>query len=153
MFVRRSEVSLCCSNQRESLVTGANAMSSERDGNCPGSSLLRVNWLCLGRICSPERAGFHRLAGERVGSSDILRGPLRRSYNAAILLRQLFAATLRSCSVRLICTSFSASENVVDETSGPPCGPVPNAGGVPGGGSVVCATTRVAAAPTIPADA
>src|ERR1041384_1507252 len=48
--------------------------------------------------------------------------------------RQLSAATLRSFAVSSNCTSFSASANVVVETSGPTWGAVPNAGGAPGVG-------------------
>ena len=45
------------------------------------------------------------------------------------------AAWARSAAVYSTCTSFSASAMVAGVTSGPTAGPVPNAGGVPGGGS------------------
>ena len=87
-------------------------------------------------------------------SADASANLLRADPDEAIrVLRQLRAATSRSLSVSSICTSFSASVNVVVETSGPTCGPVPNAGGVPGAGSVVCAAAPTAAAPNRPADA
>src|SRR5580704_10893799 len=49
--------------------------------------------------------------------------------------RQVLAARSRSGLLIVNCTSFSASANVVVETSGPAGGDVPNAGGAPGGGS------------------
>src|SRR6266705_3244387 len=53
----------------------------------------------------------------------------------ARLRRQVLAAMLRSAGLSSICTSFSASAKVSVETAGPTSGPVPNAGGAPGGGS------------------
>src|SRR5439155_5158287 len=82
-------------------------------------------------VC-PGRIGSQRDQGATEASIVTLRGPVRRSYSAAILLRQLFAATARSLSLNSICTNFSASANVAGATSGPTAGPVPNAGGAPG---------------------
>src|SRR5215831_21406758 len=65
-----------------------------------------------------------------------------------MLLRQLVAACSRSLSPNSTWTSFSASWKVLEETSGPTCGPVPNAGGVPGGGSVCARTREAVAAPS-----
>src|ERR1700733_16298751 len=49
--------------------------------------------------------------------------------------------------------SFSASAKVAGDTSGPTAGEVPNAGGVPGGGSAgFCALLGQAAAPSKPRD-
>src|SRR5215831_6281879 len=50
-------------------------------------------------------------------------------------LRQLPAACVRSAVVNSTWTSFSASAKVAAPTSGPTGCAVPNAGGVPGGGS------------------
>ena len=47
-------------------------------------------------------------------------------------LRQLPTAIVRSASVIVTCASFSASANVVADTSGPTAGAVLNAGGAPG---------------------
>src|ERR1700722_11232566 len=52
-----------------------------------------------------------------------------------MVLRQLPAATSRSSAAISNCTNFSASTNVVADTCGPTAGPVPNAGGAPGGRS------------------
>src|SRR5215831_6986962 len=65
-----------------------------------------------------------------------LRGPVRRSYTAAKVLRQLSAARVLSPAVNSNCTSFSASAKVLVETSGPNAGPAPKAGGAPAGGAV-----------------
>src|SRR5215472_17917450 len=54
-------------------------------------------------------------------------------------LRQLPAASARSAGVNSTRISFSASAKVADDTIGPTGGAVPNAGGVPGAGSGVCA--------------
>ncbi len=63
------------------------------------------------------------------------------------------ARTACSPSLNWTCTSFSASANVWDETSGPTAGVVPNAGGAPGGKSVVaCAVQRLDAATNKPRD-
>src|ERR1700693_170332 len=71
-----------------------------------------------------------------------------------MVLRQLPAATERSAAVISNCTNFSASANVVVDTSGPTAGPVPNAGGAPGGKSEwLCpCPCNTAAAPSIPRD-
>src|SRR5262249_28718163 len=79
--------------------------------------------------------GFHRSAGASCGPSGTLRGPVRRSQSAAMLLRQFCAACARSRSFSSTCTSFSAAANTAGLTSGPTGGAVPKAGGVPGDGS------------------
>ena len=95
--------------------------------------------------------------GQASPSSSTLRGPVRRSYSAAMFGGQLAAATAISLSVIVICTSFSASLTVAGEISGPTSGPVPNAGGAPGvvccWGSGACAEALCAtAAPIKPVD-
>src|SRR6267142_4296661 len=69
-----------------------------------------------------------------------------------MVLRQLPAAAARSVSVHSTCTSFAASANVVDDTSGPTTGPVPKAGGAPGGRSAGfwARLRNAAAAPSTP---
>jgi hypothetical protein len=52
-----------------------------------------------------------------------------------MVVRQLLAAISRSPGVSGNCISFSASANVVVETSGPTAGAVPNAPGEAGGSS------------------
>src|SRR5215471_6487150 len=77
-----------------------------------------------------------------------------------MVTRQLSAAILISGGFSSVITSFSASTNVVGETSGPTAGAVPNAGGAPAGGSpgvgaslVFCVLLQDAkAAPTRPRD-
>src|SRR5512140_1532907 len=69
--------------------------------------------------------------------------------------RQLAAACARSAVVYRTCTSFSASAIVVGVISGPTAGPVPKAGGVPGGadggGAGACAeAARARLAPARP---
>src|SRR5947209_19215124 len=68
--------------------------------------------------------------------------------------RQLLAPMPRSASVNCTCMSFSASAKVEGETSGPTSGPVPKAGGSPGGRllAVWAWLRRVAAAPRSPND-
>ena len=136
MRVRRSEVSFRVSIHRESLVTGANAMSSSFEGSGPGSPALRANRSRAGPGVWPGRMGFQTVAGASSGSRAIFRGPVRRSSTPAIEVRQLFAAIVRCASVNCTCTSFSASANVAGDTSGPAAGAVLNAGGAPG--VVVC---------------
>ena len=65
----------------------------------------------------------------------------------------------------MICTSFSASENVAGDTGGPVTGPVPNVGGAPGveggvqgagtclGLGGVCALLQAVAPASIPSGA
>src|SRR5439155_25056364 len=81
---------------------------------------------------SPATSGVQRVAGDSVGSSAIVRGPVRRSNSAASEVRQLFAAISRCAGVIVTCISFSASANVAGVTSGPTGGAVLNAGGAPG---------------------
>jgi hypothetical protein len=94
------------------------------------------------------------VAGARFDSSASFLGPVRRSYNDAIVRRQLPAACARSGGVNSNRTSFSACANVSSETSGPTEGLVPNAEGAPGGSSLgFCAQPRfMATAPNIPSD-
>src|SRR5579872_7548686 len=102
MFVRRVDVSLRVSIQRESWVTGAYAMSASFVGSGPGSTALRTKWSRVGCRGSPASVGplaaeteiddgCQRVAGASVGSSAIFFGPVRRSSNAAIEVRQLLA--------------------------------------------------------------
>src|SRR5581483_10573447 len=132
MFVSRVDDSFRDSIHRESFVTGANAMSASFAGSGPGSVLLRTKRSRVGPAGVGPRFGFHCVAGATVGSSAILRGPVRRSSSAAIDVRQLDAAMRRSASAICTCTSFSASPNVTGDTSGPTGGAVLNAGGAPG---------------------
>src|ERR1700676_26515 len=67
-----------------------------------------------------------------------------------MVLRQLPAATSRSSAAISNCTNFSASANVVADTSGPTAGPVPNAGGAPGGRSAEFCPAEVCPAPREP---
>ena len=67
--------------------------------------------------------------------AENLRGPVRRSYSGAMVLRQLPAAISRSAALSSNWASFSASAKVEGETGGPTSGAVPKAGGVPGGGA------------------
>src|SRR4051812_2151354 len=110
-------------------------MSSSLVGSLPAGAVPRTKRLPAGPTVSPGRAGFHWLAGATVGSSATLRGPVRRSYSGASDTRQLAAAWARSAAVYVTCASFSASAMVVGEIAGPTTGPVPNAGGCPGGGA------------------
>src|ERR1700760_3332891 len=137
MLVSCSEVSLRVSIQRDSRVTGANAMSSSLVGTGPGSTLLRTNTLRSGPAGFPGSAASQWDQGANSGSSATLRGPTRRSYSGAIALRQLATASLRSASLNSTWTSFSASANVSGDTSGPTAGAVAKAGGAPGGNSAV----------------
>src|SRR5512140_856791 len=131
-------------------------MSSSLAGSLPAAALLRTKRLRAGPTASPGRAGFHWLAGATVGSSATLRGPVRRSYSGASDTRQLVAAWVRWAAVYVTWVSFSASAMVVAEISGPTTGPVPKAGGDPGGGAGGAAfpasagATRVAATPIRP---
>src|SRR5512138_3450088 len=113
-------------------------MSASFDGS--GTSVVdeRTNRSAAVGRSSLEASGIHRVAGGSVSSSASLRGPVRRSINAAIDVRQLFVAISRCAGVIVTCISFSASANVVGETSGPTGGAVLKAGGAPGvsGGGV-----------------
>lgn len=124
-------------------------MSSSLDGSGPGSALLRTNLSCDGPVGCPPMSAFHTVAGASVASSASLRGPVRRSINAAMDVRQLFAAIARWASVISNCTSFSASAKVAGETSGPTGGAVLKAGGAPGVADCcvagVCSSPRHAA--------
>src|SRR5580704_8894573 len=111
-------------------------MSSSFVGKGPGSDLLRMKRSYCGSVFWPGRIGSQREAGASVASSASLRGPVRRSYKPAIVLRQLAAAITRSVLLIGASTSFSASAKVETVTSGPTAGPVPNADGDPGGRSV-----------------
>ena len=131
-MVNRSELSAFCSIQRESLVTGENAISVSLDGNASLSPWLRTNRSRSGWLLPPMRAGRHSVAGETDGSSATLRGPVRRSSSGAIDVRQLAVAISRWSGLIVTCASFSASAKVAGETGGPDSGPVPKVGGAPG---------------------
>src|SRR5215470_15485702 len=134
MLVRRVDVSFFVSIQRDSFVTGANAMSSSEDGSGAESGVgdERTNRSRVGPIFSLGRAGFHFVPGATLASIGTLRGPVRRSRRNAIEVRQLDAAISRCASVSVTCASFSASVNVPGDTAGPTAGAVPNVGGAPG---------------------
>src|ERR1041385_4262217 len=132
MLVSRSEVSLRVWIQRESCVTGANAMSASLADSGTFVAALRTKRDLAGPDVCATADGLHTVAGERVSSSATLRGPVRRSRSAARVRRQLSAAIWRSDGVIVTCISFSASAKVAGVTSGPTCGAVPNAGGAPG---------------------
>src|SRR6266508_1198066 len=161
MRVRRSEVKARVSIQRESVETGANAMSSSRLGRAFTAAALRTKRSAAGPVATPGIIGSHRVAGARVGSRATFLGPVRRSIVEASDLRQLPAACARSAGVISTRTSLSASANVATLTSGPTGGAVPNAGGVPAtgvtcgaGGATWASAARLAAAtPTAPAAA
>src|SRR6202042_1145637 len=116
-------------------------------GIAPASSLLRTNKSRAGPAFSPGNTGFQFEYGATDSSIFNLRGPTRRSYSAAIVTRQLSTASARSSVFSVTCTSFSASPNVVVETSGPTAGPVPYAGGAPAGASVGCCCAPSTTAP------
>src|SRR5262252_470817 len=132
MLVSRVDVSFFVSIQRDSLVTGANAMSSSDDGTGSDCEDERTNRSRAGPIFSLGSAGFHFVPGATLGSIGTLRGPARRSSKKAIDVRQLEAAISRCASVSVICASFSASAKVAAATAGPTAGAVPNVGGAPG---------------------
>ena len=85
--------------QRDSWLTGANAMSSSLAGSLFAAALLRTNRSRAGPTVSPGSAGFQWVAGATVASSATLRGPVRRSHSEAIETCQLAAAWVRSASV------------------------------------------------------
>src|SRR5215831_21338143 len=88
MYVRCSEVSLPCSIQRESLVTGAKAMSASFEGRGPGSELVRTKRSHDAAGRSSGSTESYREKGASVGSRATLRGPVRRSMRAAMFTRQ-----------------------------------------------------------------
>ena len=116
---------------------------------------LRHRSKCNVLVARGQRAGIDRAADESDRARDLVFWPgstgsqrecgRERSFQrefarsgaplveAAIVLRQLPAATARSAAVISNCTSFSASAKVVADTSGPTGGPAPKAGGAPGG--------------------
>src|SRR6266508_1652084 len=162
MRVRRSEVKDRVSIHRESVETGANAMSSSRLGRVSTAAALRTKRSAAGPAGTPGIIGSHRVAGASEGSRATFLGPVRRSIVEASDFRQLPAACARSAGVISDRTSLSASANVAALTSGPTGGAVPNAGGVPatgvtcgaGGATWASAAVRLAAAtPTTPAAA
>src|SRR5262249_52692937 len=135
-------------------------MSSSREGSGSGSLFDRMKRSFAGPLERPGKTGFHWEYGARVDSSATWRGPLRRSYKAAMVCRQLAAAIERSAVLNSTWASLSASANVVVETCGPTPGPVPKAGGIPAGGadgSCVGACVRSSSnpivAPSNPTDA
>jgi hypothetical protein len=110
-----------------------------------------MNLSRAGPAVIPARTGFHCVAGASAGSNGTFRGPVRRSSIAAIDRRHVAAAIVRSASVIVTCTNFSASANVAGETAGPTSGAVPNVGGAPGvedvdGTDDFCSSPRQAAA-------
>src|SRR5579864_92937 len=123
-------------------------MSASFAGREELPALLRTNRSFGAATLTPGSMGSHLAAGASVDSSGNFRGPVRRSYTDASVLRQVEAAIARSESLSGNWTSFSASANVATETSGPNSGPAPNAGGAPGGNvDKFCARMREAAAP------
>src|SRR5919107_279592 len=138
MFVSRSEVSCRDSIHLDSRVTGANAMSSSDEGSGPPSSFERTNLSVNDGNVTDGSDGFHSVAGASVASIATLRGPVRRSRYGAIDSRQESAACWRSAGVIVTCINFSASAKVAGVTTGPAPLPVPNVGGAPAGGAVVC---------------
>src|SRR6266702_968170 len=154
MCVSRSEVSSRCSIQRESLVTGAKAMSASFEGSGPGSELVRTKRSRSAAGCWPGSTGSYRENGASGGERETLRGPVRRSIRAAMFTRQEAAACVRSAGRSSTRASFSASAKVSGETSGPTAGPVPKAEGAPGGScDGACASAlRETAAPRSPSD-
>src|SRR6185503_12436056 len=132
MLVRRSDVSVRVSIQRESCTTGANAMSSSFAGKGAPSAFDRTKRSRCGERARPGSIGFHTDAGASVSPSATARGPVRRSRYGASERRQVSAACWRSAGVSVTCISFSASANVAVVTSGPAPVPVPKVGGAPG---------------------
>jgi hypothetical protein len=128
-------VSFFASIQRDSRVTAANAISVSLDGSGPGSPGVRTKRPCPVPEWSSARSGIQRDAGATSASRATFRGPVRRSYSAAIDARQLFAAISRCSRLSSTWTSFSASAKVEGETSGPASGAAPKVGGAPGGGA------------------
>ncbi len=137
MLVSRSDVIARRSIQRDSCVTGANAIASSDDGSGTLSAWLRTKASLAGPAGTPGSIGFHSSAGTSPAVSTALRGPIRRSTSGAIDVRQLPAAISRSADRIDTCISFSASANVEAVTSGPVPAEVLNAAGAPGvaGGS------------------
>src|SRR5579864_2808060 len=154
MFVSRVAVSCRFSIHRDSCATVAKAMSSSFAGRELGAALLLTKRSCRTTDVTPGIIGFHVVAGASPSCNCSLRGPVRRSYTAASVLRQLDAASDRSASLIGNCTSFSASANVVVETSGPNAGPAPKAGGAPAGKVLRFWACRrdAAAVPNMPSD-
>src|SRR6516225_1536853 len=154
MFVSCSELSWRCSIQRESLVTGAKAMLPSFEGSGAGSELVRTKRSRSAAECWPGSTESYRENGASVGSSERLRGPVRRSMRAAMFTRQESAASLRSTGLSSTRASFSASAKVAGETSGPTAGPVPKAEGAPGGScdGTWASALRETAAPKSPSD-
>ena len=157
MFVRRSDERAFPSIQRDSCVTGANAISASLDGRGLESLLLRTNWSRVGPGRAAASTGFQRVAGAICESSGTFRGPVRRSSCGAIDRRQLAAAISRSAALIVTCASFSASAKVEDDTAGPAPGAVPNAGGAPGvvgsvdtSGVACCLPRQATDAPRMP---
>src|SRR6478672_11979737 len=105
-------------------------MSASFDGSATASAVARTKRSAFG-VGSPATSGVQCVAGESVGSSVIVRGPVRRSNSAASDVRQLFAIMSRCAGVIVTCISFSASANVAGVTAGPTGGAVLNAGGAP----------------------
>src|SRR5581483_3730738 len=113
-------------------------MASSDDGSGAPSAFDRTNRSRDGNTASPGSIGFQSVAGASVASIATFRGPVRRSRYGASDWRHESAACWRSAGVIVTCTSFSASANVADVTTGPEPVPVPNVGGAPATGGVDC---------------
>src|SRR6185503_1238888 len=125
-------------------------MSASSWGSGLAGLLLAWNRSILAPICAPGiDRGSHTVAGAVAGSMVIFFGPFLRWYWPAIETCQFCAACSLSFGVSSTCMSFSASAKVWGVTSGPTFGPVPKAGGAPGGSSGgVCVTAAAPARPT-----
>ena len=138
--VSRSEVSWRVSIQRESCVTGANAMSSSRCGQRPGIGLAADESIALRhRLSCPAAPGSQRDAGESVASSATLcaaRFAARRAPPwSCANCRPLARARRRSSPPA---PTFPLRRKCRAKPTGPTGGAVPNAEGVPGGGFKAC---------------
>ena len=135
----RSDVSFFDSIQRDSCVTGANAIASSDAGSGDASGFDRTNRSRGDPAGTPGNIGFQSVAGASVAAIATFRGPVRRSRYGAIALRHESTACCRSAGVIVTCINFSASTNVVGVMAGPTPGAVANAGGAPGVVGVACA--------------
>src|ERR1700677_3960003 len=150
--VRRCDVSWRVSIHRDRSGNGAKAISWSSLGRACCPFALRMKRSRAVPAGCPGNVGSQRVAGATDAGGKNLRGPVRRSYRGAIDLRQLPAACSRSEGLSENCTSFSASAKVAAQTTGPPSGAVPNAGGEPGvatGAVAFCVGLRQAARPAM----
>src|SRR5580658_8667283 len=93
--VSRSDVSWRVSIQRDRCDNGAKAMSWSFAGRECDAFAVRTNRSPSGPAGWDIDTGSHRVAGATDEAGENLRGPVRRSYNGAIELRQLPAAVSR----------------------------------------------------------